>query len=149
MTSTGSVGVGVDWVSCEFIALMVLFLLLWIKKTKQKKTCMAKMLHLTHKQFCSSSFIGITVTHVLPGCGCARAASEGILAASTCAGPLFLFCHLFVVLLSVCPSVCLSDWSRPRFICIPPTHPYSWWKRVTPRGDASVSVCRCVCVFGI
>lgn len=82
--------------------------------------------------------------------GCDKAVSKGICAASTRTGPLFSFptTSLLCCWLSVCSSVCLSVCSRPGFICILPAHPYSWWKRVTPRGDACVHVCvcRCVCV---
>lgn len=90
------------------------------------------------------------------GSGCGEDGSGGICAASTRTASFVLAsCHVFVVLLAVCLPVCLSECLS---VCLqptrllfafPPTHPYSWWKRVTPRGDACtclrVCVCRCAC----
>lgn len=77
-----------------------------------------------------SNLLWQTFRFVLPGSSCDQAGSEGIRAASTQAGPLFSFPTTSLLCCwSVCSSVCLSVCGRPGFICIPPTHPYSYGSR--------------------
>lgn len=148
---TKSTGGG-DWVSCEFIALMVFYCCGWSRWTHINMQTKTHYIKSSNKVRCIavSRLLWQISRHVLPGSGCGKDGSGGICAASTRTGPLFSFptTSLLCCWLSVCSSVCLSLCSRPGFICILPAHPYSWWKRVTPRGDvrACLCVCRCACV---
>lgn len=99
------------------------------RATSQKKTTMQFVSFL-----CTLVWCGLVMANLW-----AKASLQPFLGLLLCSCLLPPLCYA-VCLSAAFPvrlSVPVCSW--PRFICIAPTHPYSWWKRVIPRGYVSVS----------